>query len=533
VKLHAFASTIWGRSIVLGSLFCLIGQATAAYTPESPEVREMTANAVKFLEGRGSDGHSRTLGGVCLRGLACIKYYRRYEKGHAAELTHPQVAAAVDAVRKSLNEGLDLKSDSINYSLGIAILFLCEIDGQQETYRSEIEYLVNILYAQQRQDGAWSYDNHQRGDTSQTQYGVLASWYAIKKGYQVPETRLRKGVEWLIRTQDPSGAIPYHGRDPGLGNYNRVRQDQIRLSMSPASLGCLYLADDLMETPDEVQPPDVFRPLKTVVRPVKIGVDPGLLRRAITDGNRWYTANYQLNIGKNLHYYLYSLERYHTMKAISVRTRGEPTPWYDAGVEMLAASQSSSGEWQGTRGEYISTSFSLLFLLRSMESATEDTADGTTGFGNDLPDNLEDLTADDLDRDGKFIKRRSTPWGIIPTIDPEDTKYVSPILPRFVDRQLRNVDYQVRRETIETIAERSDLAVVPHLIFALTDGDQLVMRTARNGLRRISRKFNGFGLTDEASTHEKQLAAKRWREWYQSMQPIKTVGTPSRVGPRG
>jgi hypothetical protein len=526
-------------------LFSMNNATALALTPESPKVRKLTADAVKFLE--SGEDHAK-LGGVCLKGLACYKYYHRYKDLGVSDIDRPQVKYAVNFVRNQLKSGLNREDETLNYSLGIAIIFLCEIDGNQKAYRSEIQQLLNIFYAAQRPNGSWGYPNKQTGDMSQTQYGVLGSWYAMKKGYQVPANSLERAVDWIIRTQDPSGQFPYQGYDPGPGNYNRVRQGAVRFTMSPAALGCLYIAEDLAGLSgqrQQVKKTDVFKSTKAVARPKRISVNGPMLQRAIADGNRWYNANHtlaKLDTGKNFHYYLYSFERYHAMKSFSEGTRGQAAPWYDAGVGVLAETQDKDGMWSGTRGPIVSTSFAMLFLLRSMEIAIEDTAGGQSRGGYQLPDDLTRLTADNL-RDGQVVgpKKATDIEAILKLIaegDLADLTVVMPSLDDYVldeDRIERKKQVTQLRATLASggfrnrlaaakmIAGSGDIENVPHLIFALTDGDHRVMRTARNGLRLISRKFKGFGLSDLPTTEEKELAAKNWRRWYQSVRPEVTV----------
>ncbi|MFP6677612.1 MAG: prenyltransferase/squalene oxidase repeat-containing protein, partial [Pirellulaceae bacterium] len=246
---------------------CMINNATAwAYTPESEKVRKITADAIKYLVKSSKED---SLGGEALKGLAVYKYYHRYRDLKVSDIDHPQVQYAVKYIRNELQKGLNHSDKTLNYSLGIAIIFLCEIDGNQKAYRSEIETLLRALFARQRPDGAWSYPDYATGDTSQTQYGILSTWFAIKKGYQVPGNSMQRAVDWLIRTQDPSGQFPYQGYDPGPGNYNRTRQAEVRFTMSPAALGCLYIAQDsagLVGQRTQPKSTDVFKSTKAVKR---------------------------------------------------------------------------------------------------------------------------------------------------------------------------------------------------------------------------------------------------------------------------
>jgi hypothetical protein len=59
----------------------------------------------------------------------------------------------------------------------------------------------------------------------------------------------------------------------------------------------------------------------------------------------------------------------------------------------------------------------------------------------------------------------------------------------------------------------------PILIFALTDPDKRVVREARDGLRSISRNFEGFGPPDNFDKDEQGRAVERWKAWYQTIRP--------------
>lgn len=539
--------------LTLGFLICLVVDQRMScgqegLTPDSPEVHDMATEALGYLNGL-PDTHP-TLGGTCLRGLACYKYNRRYHAAGTVATDLAPIQQAVAEIRTTLRRGIDMREESINYSLGLAIVFLCEIEGEDKEFQPELQQLFAHLYDNQRPDGAWSYRNYQTGDTSQTQYGVLATWYALRGGYNVPPNSLARSIDWLIRTQDPSGAVPYQGMDPG--NYNRVRQSDLRLSMSPAALGCYYITEELagVSIGDKKTAIDsVFRPAVPKPKAFEIAVNQPMLRRAIQDGDEYYRDHFQLNIGKNFHYYLYSLERYQAMKANSEEgadgTKPNSHPWYDAGVKHLAATQLQDGSWDGTRGQDISTSFALLFLVRSMEVALEETAGGSAIGGSWLPEDLTRIDDSDFDRRTAQFKRPPSKAidmdEFIDTIrqDVDEYQFVGPDVGDFfvVDNKesgtkeatqkrenqnaelaeiLANGTPEQRLAVAKFMAKAASLEHVPSLIFALTDGDDRVTKVARDGLRVVSRKFNGFQLGDHPDTQEKEAAAKRWQSWYQN-----------------
>jgi HEAT repeat protein len=79
--------------------------------------------------------------------------------------------------------------------------------------------------------------------------------------------------------------------------------------------------------------------------------------------------------------------------------------------------------------------------------------------------------------------------------------------------------FQERLAAAKILAASGDVEDVPHLIYALTDGDHRITVVARDGLRLISRKFSGYRLGDKPTKEEKEFAAGKWGEWYRSVRP--------------
>jgi HEAT repeat protein len=79
--------------------------------------------------------------------------------------------------------------------------------------------------------------------------------------------------------------------------------------------------------------------------------------------------------------------------------------------------------------------------------------------------------------------------------------------------------FAVRMTAVKTLASIRELDNVPTLIYALSDPDLRVMKTARDGLRFSSRKLGGFGLRDEPTPKERSEAIKAWKQWYLAIRP--------------
>jgi hypothetical protein len=65
---------------------------------------------------------------------------------------------------------------------------------------------------------------------------------------------------------------------------------------------------------------------------------------------------------------------------------------------------------------------------------------------------------------------------------------------------------------------------VPLLIDALTDPDEPVVTTAREGLQLLSRKVDGLGPPTPSTPEQRREAAQRWRAWYAGIRPLDLEG---------
>jgi len=88
-----------------------------------------------------------------------------------------------------------------------------------------------------------------------------------------------------------------------------------------------------------------------------------------------------------------------------------------------------------------------------------------------------------------------------------------------------NGSYEARKLAVETISTVRDLDSVPALIFALSDPDPRIARAARDGLRFMSRKVNGFGMPSKPKNGKKFTIAEyepfqtKWTDWFLAVRP--------------
>ena len=509
----------------------------AGFTPESPQVQTMVRAALVYLKGAKDTPYSRSLGGKCLVGLALVK---------AGEPGHKKVKEALDkcqAYCKSGPEKIAARGgESIVYSTGIAVIFLCSLENATKNpglkYRTEIETLVKSFELRQRGHGGFGYPRKDVGDTSMTQYPVLAYWEALAVGVQPSRSSIKKVTNWLIRTQDPSGGFGYQAVDPG--NYTPIAQPEVRLSLAVAGTGSLYICADMLGVTagrgaDSDGLPDALRIKPKKGTPGKVlaaEVDLKRLTKAKRKGNAWIGSNFEIDPAGFTHYYLYALERYY-----SFREKAEGVSkslWYDKGVNYLRRSQESKGDERGSwksKGRIVDTAFAVLFLLRSTQKSIKrlpPLKGGTLGG----PSLLSNKIIADIDEQMKILAA-----GLKNKEDYKDAVTYGNQLLAITDRAtltamaerfrriLASGEWQARMIAAEALGKTRDLDNVPTLIYGLTDPDWRVVVKARDSLRLISRRFDGFGIPEKepGESINAQVpilrSINRWKTWYRSIRP--------------
>jgi hypothetical protein len=208
-------------------------------------------------------------------------------------------------------------------------------------------------------------------------------------------------------------------------------------------------------------------------------------------------------------------------------------------VVQLKKSQASDGHWSSADGDSVGTSFAVLALSRSAKKTIAKVAtrlgEGVLLGGRGLPKNTADLQ----ERDGKVVETLlvGTIDELMTTIEKND----KPELERLAESpgrwklaadvtkrsgeiaRLRAVvasgPFESRLLAVRALARVRELDNVPVLIFALTDPDTRIVREADNGLRFISRKFDGVGLPNEPKPADAANAIADWKSWYQAIRP--------------
>lgn len=503
-----------------------------AVTPESPEVKALVEKGLAYLE---KNSHLE-LGGRCLIGLAFFKNGR--------PVTHPKIKAAIDDCYREPFEG----PNPDNYSLGCALIFLCELNDSRHS--QQIERYLRELLRRQKRNGAWGYPSDDLGDTSQTQYGCLGMWMAERHGYDVPLPAIEHCLNWLLRTQDPSGCFGYQGVDSGTPG-KRSQQVTTSVSLTAAGLGSVYMLADLLDfgrakgKPGEVGPalPKALqevseKKLQFRRRPPTI-VDGRIVADVMAAGDAWFEKNFIANAPAWKHYYMYGYERYASFRELFLNRFEEEPVWYDKIYEDLKLTQDATGLWNGEDTQPMATAFSVLVLSRSarksIKIAEAALGDGQMVGGLGLPPNAANLqekngrlvdsplsgSVDELlnivsDADNPELARMAESSQTI-TLDADVTKRAGQIT------RLRALvsagSFETRIVAVRSLGKVRDFDNVPLLLYALTDPDIRVVREADKGLRFISRKFAGVEPLDPPLPERLKLVRDKWREWYLGIRP--------------
>lgn len=543
-RLMTSAST---KSLLALVLFVSALGETSGYEPESPEVKALVQKALGYIEknGKDEDRFYKMLGGACLSAMAANKATGNDQ--------HPLVQAAIAKCRAAAKGNEFHSGEGENYSLGLALIFLCELDPIQ--YRAEAQFLLSQLLKHQQSTGGWGYAHGNIGDISQTQYGALGLWIASRSDLQVPPDATERLANFLIRVQDPRGGYGYQANDPG--SYKRIPQQYAgnrppSPSMGAAGVGSLYICAELLGLidPKELVATSNLPPAIKIVKAeprADSKVDLALFREAAKDGDHWFATNAKVNQGEHQAYYLYSTERYQSFRELASGGLQKSPAWYNAGVDFLARTQKSDGSWDlPPDGKYysplIQTSFATLFLLRSAKKSITRLVieKGRLTGGKGL---TADMSTAQVDAKGKVVTSDGTKAvsDILAMLDdPKAPKgeYVSEVPEKLVlssdpkerslqlsrlRRMIINGSFQARLTAAKTLGTVRDLDSAPYLIFALSDPDHRVVRAARDSLRFMSRKADGFGLTiPDDSLPEKHVwreAQQKWTGWLLSVKP--------------
>lgn len=516
-----------------------------AVTPESPEVKTVIDKALKFLE----TADDPRLGGKCLIGLTFLK--------SGADEKHPKVEAALQACLAAAGREPAAINNDI-YSTGIAIIFLCTLNPSK--YAPEIIKLRDSLALRQKAEGGFGYaagPHVATGDTSMTQYAVLAYWEISKVGLGLDIPSTEKVANWLIRTQDPGGNWGYQGKEATITEeegkrpkMELVKQDSARASMTAAGMGCLYMVADLLKLAElqserDAKLPPALRLLKKGGAQAALSekVEMRLLKAAQERGRGWMGKNYKIEQKSFQMYFLYGFERYQSfLEAADGRFIKEPR-WYNEGFALLKKEQQEDGSWKSDHPglDVPDTAFATLFLLRSTKKAIERSkayAEAALVAGRGLPANNQEVAV----RSGRIVQTKVnvTAAQLVEILHlPEHRAFAtvtgdlellrerlvalpaaeqSPLLARLRGLAVSGVP-DARLAAVKILGQMRDLAAAEVLIAAVDDSDWRVVLAADDSLRLLGRVVSPSTLGDKPNQVVRSEAVQAWKRWLLAIRP--------------
>jgi hypothetical protein len=286
-----------------------------------------------------------------------------FEGGTTALCTLALIEALDDpdhpAIRRAISNLLQLKraENSATYVVSLRIMALAAADRSGQKYRREIAADTRWLLESQlgkpvsNLEGGWSYGSRRMGggDSSNSQFALLALHEASRLGIPVPKKHWRAAAEYWESCFDPkTGGFSYV---PG--------------SRSPThSMTCAGIASSII--------------IQENLQDVRQWINgdharccsPPPANPLVEQGLSWLAKNYapqQRIYSKGIYfYYMYGLERIGRMSG--QRFIG-PHDWYRDGTEALLKSQQRvngawNGQGMGENNPIVATAFALLFLSK-------------------------------------------------------------------------------------------------------------------------------------------------------------------------
>lgn len=245
-----------------------------------------------------------------------------------------------------------LKEPTTTYVRALQTMAFAEARTDRALIEANVDWLIKGRAFSEGEFLGWDYyfrPDAKATDGSNTQYAMLALWYARQAGVQVPREVWQKIHDHYRRTQAADGFwiySPYYDRD----DLKRAS-----LTMTVAGLCGLQIAGlELNAGREQALPGGAFKNCGNY------SDDAGVAKAL-----QWISRNFTLDLPDRAYYHLYGLER--AGRLTGQRFFGEHD-WYREGCEYLVKRQQPDGSWKSGGGydrwPHVNTSFALLFLSK-------------------------------------------------------------------------------------------------------------------------------------------------------------------------
>lgn len=520
--------------IVVRFGFLLLGMlmvcAPVQADPISPEAAPAVNKAVAYIQSRATKGNQLQLGEAALLALALEKA--------DVPASDPSLRKLIEIVLSYFNSTELMpgrKGGTDIYEASVTIMALGNFPGGN--YRAQIESAANYILNKQKGNGSWDYNHRDFGDTSISQYALLGLWEADIAGVSVGPGVWDRAAGWYMSVQKPSGGWVYHS--------DEVLHTET-VSMTAAGVGSLLLCNRQLEPyrKADTEHSKLLTPLGggTAVKPkYKPGSSVPEINACVRRGLSWLASSFSPSTdglqGTSVYYGLYGIERAGALA--DLRTLGGQD-WYAKGLQFILSSQRGDGTWDTHYGPECETAWAVLFMTKSTKKSVQRVmikklGAGTLLGGKGLPKDLSQLTiaqgrvvvrpmngaVDEMLtvlEDPRAVNAENALEGLLTRYQKDGPAALKPFKDRFRNL-LKNKDQGVRALGAWALARTTDLDVIPDLISVLTDADDGVVSSAKIGLQLLSRKIDGFGPAPGATPEQKEAAAAKWREWFDSVRP--------------
>lgn len=321
-------------------------ESPPAAPPKPEAVDEAIRKGVEFLKGeQARDGSfDRDLGST---GLA------------VSALAHSGVERGDRSLDAGLRWLLANQGRPDTYGASLAVMALATVD--RDTFAKRIRLLARLIAEGQCENGQWSYPlrpGRSSGDNSNTQFALLALWYARGAGAKTDAEVFARTREFFLGSQNEDGGWGYSAKERTKSYGSMVATGLVALAICRAGEKARALGDAKNLEGEAVDRAkgwlgDHFAVDANPEANFRLGGGMRGARKEITD-SYWRF------------YWLWSLERAATIAKLK-EIGGKD--WYAEGARALLAEQREDGSWVGSESALYATSFALLFLSRSTRRA--------------------------------------------------------------------------------------------------------------------------------------------------------------------
>ncbi len=282
------------KSLVAGVLFCLAVVVLAFTGAGLAEEDRAVSAGIPYLK---SHAGSRRAGESAMIALALLKA--------GVPQTDSVLQACIARLRTRFTSGAytpEMGAGIGTYEAAATMMALANLEASDQRFL--LDLVASHIKSQQNANGSWDYLDRTHGDTSISQYAVLAMWEAENAGVGVSPSLWDRAAAWFMSVQSEAGSWNYH-RDQSSAWPDT-------LAMTAAGVGSLMICQRQLERYRHNK--RGTSPLLTALVPETSyeGYHPSTttaqLDQAIKRGLAWIGANFVPNTpapGQSPYYALY------------------------------------------------------------------------------------------------------------------------------------------------------------------------------------------------------------------------------------